>query len=278
MRGCKRNTGNIWCETTVFACKLLAHPMTTDLPRRRATEGVDSALLALVSAANRQMARSVCQLLIRPLWKHQISSLKLLIAMEEGVLEVRNSPHVRQFSTKELHEATAGFAKKLGRYNGMVYVRTLMELACSEENGQGRLCREPGAESGAVPQHRCFDWLRRPASQTVQRKAFDLARPSRLFWHLGLCSLLLLSLYACFCERNWHMFSTNVLSNLFWVPKPYFRTPLEIYSPIYLICVSQRLHYCHDSASTYVLYAHQCMLRGIYLLSTIFSLQHYIGE
>ena len=74
------------------------------------------------------------------------------------------------------------------------------------------------------------------------------------------------------------MFSTNVLSNPFLSSETHFRTPLEIYSPIYLICVSQRLHYCHDSASTYVLYAHQCMLRGIYLLSTIFSLQHYIGE
>lgn len=85
------------------------------------------------------------------------------------------TPDLEQFSAKELHEATAR----------------------------------------AVPQHRCCDWLRRPASQTVQRKAFDLARSSRLFWLLGLCSLLLLSLYACFCERNWHMFSTNVLSNPF---------------------------------------------------------------
>ena len=147
MRGCKRNTGNIWCETTVFACKLLAHPMTTDLPRRRATEGVDSALLALVSAANRQMARSVCQLLIRPLWKHQISSLKLW--MEEGVLEVRNSPHVRQFSAKELHEATAGFAKKLGRFNGTVYERWWNWHAVKKMDRAGF------AESQVLNQGRC---------------------------------------------------------------------------------------------------------------------------
>ena len=84
---------------------------------------------------------------------------------------------------------------------------------------------------------------------------------------------LLLSLFACFCERNWHMFSTSVLISPFLGSENSISGHLlKPILPLYLL----DLYFTTFSMTVTVLPQHtfhmvtRCMLPSIYTLSTIF--------
>ena len=108
---------------------------------------------------------------------------------------------------------------------------------------------------------------------------FWFLRPLGLFW-------LFTSEFICMClwEEFTQLFSTcpNLPFWKFW--KPYFRTLVEIilqlylYTVLYLSCVSQRLHGCHDSVSTCVPYCStRCILCSISIHPEC-HIQHCMGE
>ena len=106
---------------------------------------------------------------------------------------------------------------------------------------------------------------------------FWFLRPLGLFW------LFTLSLYACVCERNLHSFSARVLTCPFESSENRISGHLlKLFSNciyiLYLSCVSQRLHGCHDSVSTCVPYCStRCILCSISIHPEC-HIQHCMGE